>query len=383
MRDAVRSVVQEQCELKVQESEPEVCAEVEEVVARAKPRMRMIREKLTRVPKKDKRPERMSRTLDTEHTRRMEEIAERKAQRGQLEARIEELRKSLGVVRELDKVAERKAELEGLELELERSRDEELQYLDATRDILSEYYSKNRRVRRVQLMNQYCGLLEDVIIARPSDSCVECEGYLEATPCGSTTTCTSCGMVNRVEYEMDQSKVKDATKKMSTYPYKRINHFIEWLNNITGNETTVIDDEVLLRVHQELRKRRILDRNDINRKVIRSVLKHLGLNKYYEHTSYIEYKLTDKPLPKITKEQKQVFVWMFKAIQEPFERHKPEGRKNFLSYSYVLHKFCELKMYDYLLGHFELLKNRKKLREQDKTWKLICKDVNWKFYPSC
>ena len=33
---------------------------------------------------------------------------------------------------------------------------------------------------------------------------------------------------------------------------------------------------------------------------------------------------------------------MFKEIQGPFAKVCPKGRKNFLSYSYVLHKFAEL-----------------------------------------
>ena len=33
---------------------------------------------------------------------------------------------------------------------------------------------------------------------------------------------------------------------------------------------------------------------------------------------------------------------MFKEIQIPFMNNCPEERKNFLSYSYVLYKFCEL-----------------------------------------
>ena len=33
---------------------------------------------------------------------------------------------------------------------------------------------------------------------------------------------------------------------------------------------------------------------------------------------------------------------MFKEIQIPFQKHCPEDRKNFLSYSYILHKFVQL-----------------------------------------
>ena len=74
---------------------------------------------------------------------------------------------------------------------------------------------------------------------------------------------------------------------------------------------------------------------------------------------------------------------MFREIQEPFALHRPKGRKNFLSYSYILHKFCELLELDEFLPCFPLLKSHEKLLQQDKVWKKICDHVNWEFYPSC
>ena len=56
---------------------------------------------------------------------------------------------------------------------------------------------------------------------------------------------------------------------------------------------------------------------------------------------------------------------MFQQIQIPFSNNCPPNRKNFLSYAYVLHKFCELLEYDYLLHIFPLLKSREKLLQQD------------------
>ena len=47
---------------------------------------------------------------------------------------------------------------------------------------------------------------------------------------------------------------------------------------------------------------------------------------------------------------------MFKEIQIPFLNNRPEGRKNFLSYSYVLHKFCQLLELDNLLVNFFIKK---------------------------
>jgi hypothetical protein len=73
---------------------------------------------------------------------------------------------------------------------------------------------------------------------------------------------------------------------------------------------------------------------------------------------------------------------MFAEIQEPFQRNKPPERKNFLSYSFTLYKFCELLGEDSMLVYFPLLKSNEKLYKQDQIWKKICKDLRWEFIPS-
>ena len=73
---------------------------------------------------------------------------------------------------------------------------------------------------------------------------------------------------------------------------------------------------------------------------------------------------------------------MFKEIQTPFEKHCPKNRKNFLSYSYVIHKFIQLLNMNEYLVYFPLLKSREKLYQQDLIWKNICNDLNWQFINS-
>jgi hypothetical protein len=73
---------------------------------------------------------------------------------------------------------------------------------------------------------------------------------------------------------------------------------------------------------------------------------------------------------------------MFKEIQEPFEKYKPNDRKNFLSYSYVLHKFFELLEMDEFLDCFPWLKDTNKLRLHDEIFEKICKDLKWQFIKS-
>ena len=115
---------------------------------------------------------------------------------------------------------------------------------------------------------------------------------------------------------------------------------------------------------------------------VRDILKKLKYNKYYEHIPHIINKLNGIPPPVMSRDNEEKLRRMFKEIQIPFHKHCPKDRKNFLSYSYVLHKFVQLLSLDEFLMCFPLLKSREKLHQQDQIWKKICKELKWEFVPS-
>ena len=132
----------------------------------------------------------------------------------------------------------------------------------------------------------------------------------------------------------------------------------------------------------ELKKERLNTSDKITSDKIKSILKKLKLNKYYEHIPNIISKITNTPPLRISTEFEEQLLNLFDKIQEPFIKHCPKTRKNFLSYSYTLHKFCQLLDKPEYLIYFPLLKSRIKLFEQEKIWKDICSDLNWKFIAS-
>ena len=115
---------------------------------------------------------------------------------------------------------------------------------------------------------------------------------------------------------------------------------------------------------------------------LREILKKLKLNKYYEHVPHIINRLNGVPPPTISRETEEELRRMFKEIQMPFHKFCPKDRKNFLSYSYVLHKFMQLLEMDEFLPCFMLLKSREKLHQQDQIWKKICEYLRWEFIAS-
>ena len=221
---------------------------------------------------------------------------------------------------------------------------------------------KNRNIKKTSFI---CNICESNIINSVS------EGLLICYNCGNTEKLNVS-----LTPEWNSFENYDFVKPFS---YKRSNHFKEWLNQIQGREGTNIPNDVLDLIFTEIKKERITDKKSITFNKIREYLKKLKLNKYYEHIPNIIHKITGNRQLTISEDLEKTLVTMFDKIQEPFEKHCPKNRKNFLSYSYTLYKFFQiLKMNDYLI-YFPLLKSREKLFEQEQIWKNICSEVGWDF----
>ena len=195
-------------------------------------------------------------------------------------------------------------------------------------------------------------------------------------------TCVECGYQEFILIDSDKPSYKDPPREASYFAYKRINHFNEWLAQFQAKESTEIPQEVFDLILVELKKERIIDTKKIKQTKIREILKKLKLTKFYEHVPHIINRINGQYAPIMSREVEEKLRFMFKEIQPSFHKHCPPDRNNFLSYSYVLYKFCELLELDEYLHCFPLLKNRDKLYGQDKIWQQICSDLKWEYLRS-
>jgi hypothetical protein len=251
-----------------------------------------------------------------------------------------------------------------------------------------DFSSTSNDNNRASLLDQYLSITDKNYINDNIDNTIalKCEhcNSVDKTVLqnDSISICNNCQAVQHLLTDNEKPSYKDPPKEISYFSYKRINHYQEWLNQIQGKETTDIPEEVFDKIMLELKKQRINNIKEINRAKIKEILKKLKINKYYEHIPYILNRITGIPNPNLTQELEEKLRNMFKEIQVPFLKHSPLVRKNFLSYSYVIHKFIQILGKDEYLKYFPLLKSREKLHQQEEIWKKICKDLGWKFYRS-
>lgn len=272
---------------------------------------------------------------------------------------------------------------------------------DTTEDIIDDNHESNviptainnitngsNDNNRASLLDKYLAITDKNYINDNIDNkialiCEHC-GYSEKTVLNndSISVCNTCFAVQHLLTDNEKPSYKDPPKEISYFSYKRINHYQEWLNQIQGKETTDIPEEVFDKIMLELKIQRINNTKDISRQKIKDILKKLKINKYYEHIPYIMNRITGIPNPNLTPELEEKLRNMFKEIQVPFLKHSPLNRKNFLSYSYVIHKFIQILGKTEYLKYFPLLKSREKLHQQEEIWKKICNDLNWTFIRS-
>jgi len=282
---------------------------------------------------------------------------------------------------------------------------EEMDYYDKTGDLIIQYYelkdnneikeTKNileflgknsnntilvKDTNKSEIFNKYWQRIEGIRINMDDGSnrikyCKECNFEKIFDLSVSAYICQNCGDVEDIILDEDR-QIKDYS------PYKRINHFREWLNQFQAKQSPEIPEYIFKDIINELNKNRIVDLSTLNRTKMKAILKKLNYNNYYEHIHYIINKLSNIPPPKITRDMERIFIKMFNKIENLWQHFKSPDRKNFLSYPYVLYKFCELLELDHLLPCFQLHKAHDKLMENDEIWKRICDVLNWEFISS-
>ena len=248
---------------------------------------------------------------------------------------------------------------------------------------------ENIGLKRKDIFTDYLVEVEKQNIYRPTqktiDICLTCpdSNIIHYTQTADLV-CDGCGLIvaRAISEELTYKEEQETSEKIVNYSYKRENHFNEWLSQFQAQETTTIPPEVMEQLRSELKKMKVKKVEDITHAKVRGLLKKLRLNKYYEHVPYIANILSGIKPPNMPQELEEYLRIMFKDIQKPFDDNCPMERKNFLSYSYVLYKFCELLSEDEYLQYFPLLKSKEKLYQQDVIWKKICKDLKWEFIPT-
>jgi len=214
------------------------------------------------------------------------------------------------------------------------------------------------------------------------DYCLKCNTLKIVLSSDATFVCPQCGESESFIDTSVKNLSYGQTIEVTSASYNRANHFREWLNQFQGKERTKVPNKVYLLLIEEFKKHHKNQVKYVTPKRVREYLRKLKISDWYEHIPHIVQRLTGIPPPCMSKDQEDRLIRMFLQIQEPFFRIPKDKRKrvNFLSYSYVLYKFCELTDQDEFLKCFSLLKSDENILKHDEIWKMICQELEWQYY---
>ena len=255
-------------------------------------------------------------------------------------------------------------------------------------DIEKKVDSSVNNKTKTSLVNEYLSITENKYINHLdgefiSELCKNCnKGNMINLQHEAISICIECGYQDFLLAEQNRPIMINDKKDNIHYSYKRINHFREWCNQVQGKESTDIPNEVFDNILNELKKEKITDTKTLTPKHMRSILKKLRTHKYYEHAAYIINRINGVPPPQFSPELEQTLSNMFMQTQPLFIKHAPSNRLNFISYSYILHKFFLILDLPEYLPLFPLLKSRQKIAQNEETFKKICNELKWKWIPS-
>ena len=213
-------------------------------------------------------------------------------------------------------------------------------------------------------------------------NCNLCGTFMKLDEQLSYYICETCGFINNIVLLTEKQKNVNSSVNTNNFTYKRISHFIEWLNNLQGKGNITIPDEVIVGIKKKIKKLKLNKKNIVTKTIIKNILEKDNLTKYNDQITYILNIVNGKDFPNFGKDLEEKMIVMFKQVQEPFQKHCPKNRSNFLNYSYCIIKFLELLGHDEYIQYVDKLKSREKIYNQEQIWKKICKELRWEFISS-
>ena len=195
----------------------------------------------------------------------------------------------------------------------------------------------------------------------------------------STLVCTNCGVfeyypvyVSSYNHTMQPSRRKCI--------YKRYDNFKVILNQFFYGGKRVVPDDVMVVIRGEIHdETNILYPFEIplTIPILECILKRNELSTYKDSIYYIYFKISGLPTPHITTKEYNMMLKVFDVVSTIYEKHKPNGRKSFLNYSFVLKKLLIMQPKVEYAKYIPKLKTHSKQKELERLWGLITKDPEW------
>ena len=162
--------------------------------------------------------------------------------------------------------------------------------------------------------------------------------------------------------------------------YKKSDNFKVILNQFFYGGKKLVPDDVMKAIRAEIHDgTNILYPYEIplTIPILECILKRNELMIYKESIYFIFFKLSGKSFQHITTKEYNSILNVFNVVSSMYYKYKPNGKKSFLNYSFVLKRVL------IMIGKVEYskyippLKTHSKQKKLERVWNLITNDPEW------
>ena len=195
----------------------------------------------------------------------------------------------------------------------------------------------------------------------------------------SILVCTKCGLCEYYPvYVTSYNHTMQPLRRKCIY--KRSDNFKVILNQFFYGGNRVVPDDIMKTIRDEIHDgTNILYLYEIplTIPILECILKRKELTMYKNSIYFIYFKLSDGSFPHITTKEYNTILNTFNVISSIYDKYKPNDRKSFLNYSFVLKKLLIMLGKVEYAKYIPQLKTDSKWKELERLWGLITKDREW------
>ena len=162
--------------------------------------------------------------------------------------------------------------------------------------------------------------------------------------------------------------------------HKRSDNVKVILNQFFYGEKRVVPDDIIKMIRDEIHNEtNVLYPYEIplTIPILECILKRNELLMYKDSIYFIYFKLSGGSLPHITTKEYDTILSVFNVISSIYDKYKPNDRKSYLNYSFVLKKLLIMLGKVEYAKYIPQLKTHSKQKEIEGVWEPITKDHEW------
>jgi Poxvirus Late Transcription Factor VLTF3 like len=213
----------------------------------------------------------------------------------------------------------------------------------------------------------------------PVTRCPECDTERIIMYAESRLVCPECGITEEIMIESEAPSQRENYNEKTKYPYQRLAHFVEKLNQFLCKGNVNIPDTVYRAIESEMNKYSYTEK-DVTIKFLEKSLRKHNLSSHYEDTMYIYCKIRKVDPLTIKRDEYDAMIKMFQRMDEVYEKfYKPNDRSNFLRYTVAMYRLFLILGKDEHANSLKLLKDTEKMKEQFKIIDKIFDHLGWEY----